>query len=488
MRSARYLLPVLFLAIAAGCSSEEDEDRSGTPVIPSPWLNDINGASDPKSPVQLPIELNGWGFGTAPGAVRFLQGAVSVDVVPAAAAWSDPSILVVVPTGDGATDFTVPGTVTVSVVASSGTTNGIDLDLVAVPTFAPNSLAWAATTALPAAKNGLKAQTVTHTDTHAYLYACGGQTASGNSDEVLFTDLTVSGATFGVGASWTATTALPAPRAFHASACAEAPTATIAPGTAYLYVLGGQEAATDAPGGTATVWFAALNLADGTVGSWGSTTALPGPRIGHTALVSNGYLYVTGGLDSSGNPQSTIWTAQILAGGGLSAFRTASNSLPTPLSFHATFAFAGHFYTLGGLTASSSDPNDLAITGLTDDVSFATVSRGSLGTFSATVKLGKAVSKHLVYDAFGQVVRAEGVYNGWGSGSSEVSGTTVNLDGTLSSFGGLTGSNTPGANVCNAAGALSPIVPTGGGPRFFIIGGMDSLGVRQAAVYVNTAP
>jgi hypothetical protein len=63
----------------------------------------------------------------------------------------------------------------------------------------------------------------------------------------------------------------------------------------------------------------------------------------------------------------------------------------------------------------------------------------------------------------------------------------VQPDGDLGSWNGLSGT-APAANIFNCAGATSPIFPENGGARFFVIGGMDSTGTRQSAVYVNTAP
>jgi len=66
--------------------------------------------------------------------------------------------------------------------------------------------------------------------------------------------------------------------------------------------------------------------------------------------------------------------------------------------------------------------------------------------------------------------------------------TFINEDGTLDDWNALTNFNAPNAAVFNCAAAVSPIYPVNGGPRFFLIGGMDKSGVRQSAVYMNTAP
>ena len=297
--------------------------------------------------------------------------------------------------------------------------------------------------------------------------------------DVLFVTLTVSGSNFSVSDSWTSTTPLPEARAFHSMCYADSSNSPVPTGEAYLYVVGGQADSSDQPGGTDTVWFASVNLSDGTVGDWASTAALPEPRIGHSVVVYRGYLIVTGGLDSSGTPKDDIFIARINSDGSLGQFEQSSESLPTPLAFHTAFAFGAKLYVLGGLTTSSTDPNDMTSGGKTDQTHFASIVKGRIGAFTSTSPLVKAVMKHIVLNAFGQVILGEGVYAGWTPlGSTELTRSSIQPDGSLASWEGLTGSQVPTANVFNCAAAMSPILPEGGGPRFFIIGGMDPSGSK----------
>src|SRR5216684_1127951 len=88
---------------------------SSTPPPPVPSISNINNSTTPTSPVNLAIGNNGSGFQAAPGQVIFTQGSISATVTPAAGGWSNTSIVAVVPSGNGPTNFTVPGTVTVTV-------------------------------------------------------------------------------------------------------------------------------------------------------------------------------------------------------------------------------------------------------------------------------------------------------------------------------------------------------------------------------------
>ncbi len=86
---------------------------------PPPSITNINNSTTPSSPVGLAIEVNGTNFLNSPGKVVFTQGNASATVTPNASGWSDNSIVVVVP----AANFTLPGTVTVTVVTAGGTSN-----------------------------------------------------------------------------------------------------------------------------------------------------------------------------------------------------------------------------------------------------------------------------------------------------------------------------------------------------------------------------
>lgn len=433
------------------------------------------------------MEITGCGFLDTAGTVRLTEGASEVDVFPDAAAWSDTSIVALVPE-----TFTPPVTVAVTVLTSEGESNAVDLDIVAVPVFSPSNLAWGTSTALPEGLRGLRAACVPHTDSEAHLYAVGGQTGGAtpvNRADCHLLGLHVSGASFTVDGSWTPVSALPAARAFHALVAVHQGNSGVAAGTAYLFALGGQAAASDAPGGTDTVYRASVNLSDGTLGSWTAAGTLPALRWGHEAIVYRNTLFVLGGYDALGDPQDTVFEAAIQSDGTLGPFSTCATTLPQTIGSFAAVAFGGYVYVVGGESQNSTDPADASTGGEVDECYYASLRGGTLGAFSATgsVTLGKVRKKHVMWNTFGQIIVAEGVYTG-GIGSTEMTSNEVEADGTLVAWNGLTGANVAGANVFCCAAAVSPISPDGGGPRFFLLGGDDFAGGASSAVYVNTAP
>ncbi|MHC4660986.1 MAG: hypothetical protein ACYS8W_04795 [Planctomycetota bacterium] len=485
--ASAFLVAGLFVACAlvipCGCSKKKDK-LFWFPLQPE--IENINSVSDPATIVGVSIEINGVNFGEFAGVVKFEQGTNFIEVVPDDSGWTDTSIIVTVPGSGSENEFDIPGTLLVSVITAGGISNAVELDLVEIPTFNPNNLVWEQAASLPEAKTGLKAAVIKCDENSAFIYVSGGQTDAADINEVLYLTNTVDNDSFTAGNSWDFATPLPAPRAFHAMVSAEAANSPVPPGAAFLYVIGGQENASDAPGGTANVFYAPVNP-DGSLGNWAETSPLPDARIGHTAAVAKGNIYVVGGLDVDGNATDRVFFAPINPDGSLGAFSLATSSLREAVGFHASFTFGSKLYVLGGLNSSSTDPNDYSIGGATHDVNFAPLLAFDVGAFTNTTQLNKARKKHIVMNAFGQVMFGEGVFPG-GPTVTELWVTFIQENGTFDVWNALTNLNSPNASVFNCAAAVSPIYPEGGGPRFFIIGGMDKTGVRRSEVYVNNAP
>jgi hypothetical protein len=114
------------------------------------------------------------------------------------------------------------------------------------------------------------------------------------------------------------TTPLPEARYQHA----------VAAHNGYLYAIGGRGADGAAPAG---VYFAPI-LADGTVGAWAATAALPAPRIGiaDMAFGYSGHLYVVGGADAQFTALNTVLYADQNADGTLGAWQETT---PLPLPY-----------------------------------------------------------------------------------------------------------------------------------------------------------
>ncbi|MBI3097766.1 MAG: hypothetical protein HYY93_05885, partial [Planctomycetes bacterium] len=120
----------------------------------------------------------------------------------------------------------------------------------------------------------------------------------------------------GVGVWSTATTTFATPREGHTSVVYNG----------YLYVIGGN-------GGSGVlndVQYASINP-DGSVGAWATaTTTFATPRIFHTSVVYNGFLYVIGGSDGVGVILNDVQYAAINSDGSVGAWATATTTFATP--------------------------------------------------------------------------------------------------------------------------------------------------------------
>jgi N-acetylneuraminic acid mutarotase len=481
---------VIVLAAAAFLSSCSGGGGTKEPV---PSILNINSSTTPSSPVGLPIEINGSGFQTAPGKVVFTQGSVTATVVPSSSGWSDTGIVATVPSGNGTTSFTVPGTVNVTVVTSGGTSNAVTLDLIAMLTFNVNNVTWAQTTALPMALTGLRAAVVPAvSSTSAFVVVTGGYDGTSNQTRVFSNTLNSDGT---VGGSWISiiTTQLPITLAHHGMAEADPTNSLVSTNSRFVYVIGGQQNSTDAPGGLTSVYQASVDPTTGVVGTWTQLTnsSLPESLVGPAVTIFNGQIYVVGGLRVDGTPSPDVFSAPVNPDGSLGTWTKQANPYPTAVSFATAFGFGGKLYVIDGDPSSSTDPNAQGSVG-TNAVNFAGATRGTVGIWTATATTIKSRKKHITWTAFGQVIAAEGVYAG-NPGSLELERTLVNSDSTLASWNGITASsNQINANVYNAAAFVSPLLSSTNTPRFLLLGGqaftLTPPGTLSNTVYYNNAP
>lgn len=98
-----------------------------------------------------------------------------------------------------------------------------------------------------------------------------------------------------------------------------------------------------------------------------ATYNLPSARRGHTMVAYNGFLYVIGGLDSSGTRANTVYIAKLGANGEPSLWNPtdsnpdnwvywyqSTNTLSTATSYAAAVAYNNRIYLLGGQTNSGT--------------------------------------------------------------------------------------------------------------------------------------
>jgi hypothetical protein len=488
------LVPILTLCVfLAGCNGGS-KAPSAPPV---PMVQNLNNATTPSSQVGLPIEINGSGFQSSPGKVLFTQGSVSVPATPSPGAWSSTLISVVVPAGNSSGQFTVPGTVLVSVETSGGTSNVIELNLVPTVNFDPAAITWNTTIPLPTPLSGLRAVAVTsNSATSAWVVITGGYNGSVNTTTVMSNVLGSDGR---VGPSWTATVvhSLPVPLAHHGMAEADPTNSPVSLGSRFIYTLGGQVLSTSQPGGTSSVYVAKVNPDTGEVGVWLQLpTNLPQSLIGPAVVVFNGYVYVIGGLTINQSPSSQIYVSKIQPDGSLGLWFTAANHLPVPVAFPTAFVYAENLYVLGGDSQNSNSPNVPGSGGITD-VHWASAINGFIGPWISTNPTIKGRAKQVTWLFSGRVIDAEGVYQDLYQSSSNflpMEHTVINPDATVAPWIGLpSSSNLPsGVNLFNAAGIVSPILSSTNTPRFLLLGGEQfsplTSGVLSDQVYFNQTP
>ncbi len=484
-RTGTVLACAIVIALEAGafaCVKKKSPEPAST-TTSAPTLSNINGATSPSSAVGQLIEINGSNFEASSATVNFTQGSIVASATPISGDAADSSLVVAVPSGDSSSQFSVPGTVTVTVVSNGMTTGGIALSITAAPSFDIGSTTWATTNSLPIALTGLASVGVPGTGSSAYVVVTGGSTGSLNASEVYSNTLNSDGT---VGSSWTTITAdqLPEGIAFHGMVEADDSNSPVPAGTSYIYIIGGQSVFGGGPGGTSSVYMASVDTSNGTVGSWTQlSNSLPQALVGPTVTLFHGWIYVVGGLLSTGSPSDAVYSTQVQANGTLGTWVTSSSPYPLGISFATSFGYGGTLFVLNGDTASSTDPN--AVSGLTgtDSVYYARVIAGSVGTWSASPDATLAARvKHNTWNAFGQLLNGEGIY----SGSLEFEWNLLDSSGLPGAWTGLT--NPPHAYVYNAASLVSPLLSPSGTPRFLLLGGETVVGAISSSVYYNNAP
>ena len=114
-----------------------------------------------------------------------------------------------------------------------------------------------------------------------------------------------------------------------------------------VYLLGGS----NGPGYLSTVYTAPIN-SDGTLGIWTTSTNLPGVLRSSQAIVTNNRVYLLGGLTTS-VVVSTVYTAPINSDGTLGTW-TTSTSLPGTISYGQVIVTNNRVYLLGGINNTAT--------------------------------------------------------------------------------------------------------------------------------------
>ncbi len=216
----------------------------------------------------------------------------------------------------------------------------------------------------------------------------------------------------------------------------------------YLYALGGQSG-TGNNSSLATVEKSLLDPLTGVPGRF-NVEAATGftARSGLDAVFYNGYLYVTGGMGTTGSTVNTVAYSQVNpTTGTLSNWTNSANTFTTARMFHSAVAYNGTLYVLGGYTGSA----------YLSDVQYAQInSNGSIGTFNTTQNLPQPVSQGTAYAANGYLYVLAGR-----SGATTTSCTNNTYVASLSA-----NSTVANGNVPNGLGGWTQTAVTYAGPRY----------------------
>jgi hypothetical protein len=477
----RIWLSITIASSLAGCSGNSPTGPSGPPVV-----TNVNGATLPSGPTGSTILIEGSAFGstqaTATGKVLFSNGSggTVTATIASASDWGDTFIITTVPAGAATGNLVVQTT--------KGSSTPVTFTLSASAPFSPSAISWTSTSALPVGLSGHAAAFVEirGAATTRVVYVVGGADSTRIPRSVVY--YATVGAT-GTLSAWTATTALPAARAFAPAVVATGANSSVS-GSGYLYVLGG---ATDSAGTPSTAIYRGTIAANGTISAWTTlSTALPAPLHSFGAAIFLGNLYIWGGATTGNVPVTTVYRASIDAAGALGSWR-AQASLPTKRAYFGYGSFTGYLYAVGGDSGTVAPNSGSLTTTRLDQVTYAKIDLHTRDITAAgwvvnVSALGKTRSKHTAAIASGNILVTAGLYTG-APGSSENTYAAVNVNGSIGSFGGATGANTiqagGGGNVFNQA----EVGYTDGNGAFhvLVVGGDDvgAPGTKHKTVFFN---
>ncbi len=243
-----------------------------------------------------------------------------------------------------------------------------------------------------------------------------------------------------------------------------------------LYVLGGDSwSESDGFVMSNAVYYSRLNP-DGRPGAWQTTTSLPEAVLLPGASVWNGTVYVTGGLPSPGEVEtSSVFSATVQPDGSLGPW-VAQPSLPIPIYVHAAVADADTLYVLGGATNSGST--------ILNAVYYSPInSDNSLAGWATTTSLPQPLGLHQAAVINGRIY-VTGGDNGTMTSDTAIS-AGITPDGTLSNWSQFTTLTMPLSQHGQAATDEFLFVSGGGFcPPF----PSSCDGGQQSAVYVMRLP
>ncbi|HTH63800.1 MAG TPA: hypothetical protein VL563_03885 [Gemmatimonadales bacterium] len=454
------------------------------PAPSTPRVDFVDGAIEPLLVRGQAIVIEGFGFGDsqAGGAIDFPKAGGGAVLAPVpAGGWSDRLLRSSVP------ESATSGVITVTTADGRHLTATVHV-LPHVP-FDPATLTWQTRPEFPGAPAGV-ALTVAAEPQGAgvkvAVYAAGGgEPVGGDSaivpDSSVFTAHAAPGGAIG---GWTRQAALPAPRAYAAAAAANRFNSRV--DGHVLYVIGGLDSAGRA---RATV-FQAFGTADTALLAFTTIEALPAPVAGAMAVVRRGRIYVMGGVDSLGRPQTNVFVGRIGLDGHIDGW-FVEPSLPTPRAYGGGVVLDDRVTVFGGV-ADSTPPggglDTIAPRLATADTAPASLLSGFFtgGWAPAAAPLVQGRSQFATLRFSDVLLVVGGVYAGAQAGSAETLAASLTGGDSLGGFTGPVGTNTIlalGGGALVGPGGTAWLDADGSG-HGLVVGGIDLVSrERRAAVW-----
>lgn len=116
-----------------------------------------------------------------------------------------------------------------------------------------------------------------------------------------------------------------------------------------IYVAGGCTSATDCTAVTNSVEYASLDTNTGAVGTWSTANTLPAARAWGQLETMGGALYYLGGQDASGNPSSAVYYSSSFSSGN-PTWATSAQTLPAARRIFGATSWNNRLYVVGGLS------------------------------------------------------------------------------------------------------------------------------------------
>ncbi|MBI3363355.1 MAG: hypothetical protein HY033_00435 [Ignavibacteriae bacterium] len=404
-----------------------------------PLLQAVNGVSRPSGNIGSTVIFEGKSFGDLLGKGTVYFSDASGNPVPAAVTlaenWTNEFIVSTVPSGAASGP--------VWIQTPTGKSGSFAFTIIQAATFSPSLISWTQTQPLPDSSQGHSAVFLTiqsGASAGNLIYVTGGADGSVHPrTTVAYAPVSGSGQL----GSWVSATGIPNPRAFHGAVVATPYNALIDTTVAgYLYVIGG----IDTSGRPTNTVYRGTVSNDQSVSSWVQVATLSVPLHSMGVTIFRSWLYIAGGATTGNAPRQEVYRARIQQDGSLGSWESQP-SLSYPRAYAPLVQFAGVLYVVGGDTGTVAPGVNTLTSTRMDQIhyNFLDLRTGVLKNSSWTLNgagLIKPVTKHTAVMAGGTILVSGGIYQGAINSSTEHQYASINVDGSIGSFNGATGSHT----------------------------------------------